>query len=54
MNKATVTDDLLVIVTINDVEVDRCGPWVSREAAEEWARLIVADLDNGIDHYGHL
>jgi hypothetical protein len=53
MNEATVTDDLHVIVTINGVQVDDCGPWVSREAAQEWADAIVADLNNGVDHYGN-
>jgi len=49
---ATVTDDNYVIVTINGVEVDRPGPWGDSEGAHLWAAAIVADLENGIDHYG--
>jgi hypothetical protein len=47
-----VTDDNYVIVTINDVEVDRPGPWADSEGAHLWAAAIVADLENGVDHYG--
>lgn len=49
---ATVTDDNYVIVTINGVEVDRPGPWDTAEGAHAWAAAIVADLENGIGHYG--
>jgi len=50
--QATVTDDNHVIVTINGIEVDRPGPWGDREGAEVWAAAILADLENGVDHYG--
>lgn len=49
----TVTDDFYVIVTIDDVEVDRPGPWSTLEGAQEWADAMQTDLENGINHYGH-
>lgn len=50
---ATVTDDLHVVVMINGIEVDRPGPWSTAQGAHEWAAAIVADLENGINHYGN-
>ena len=52
MYEVTVTDNNYVIVTINGIEVDRPGPWEEREGAEQWAAAILADLQNGVDHYG--
>lgn len=51
MNTTTVNDDLTVTVTIDGVEVDRPGPWSTREGAQEWADAILADLNAGVIHY---
>lgn len=48
---ATVTEDNYVIVEIDGIEVDRPGPWSTADGAHEWAAAIVADLENGINHY---
>lgn len=45
--RAVVTEDLYVIVTIDDVEVDRPGPWSTSEGAHLWASDIIARLENG-------
>lgn len=49
--KATVTKDFCVVVKIDDIEVDRPGPWPNAEQAKEWADAILEDLKNGVEHY---
>lgn len=49
--KAVVTEDNCVVVTIDDIQVDRPGPWANSEGAHQWAADIVASLEAGGIHY---
>ena len=45
--RAVVVDDLYVSVYIDDIEVDRPGPWNNTDGADAWAKSVVLLLEEG-------
>ena len=42
---------LMIEVTIDDIEVDRFGPWANIQSARQWAADMLSALQRGERHY---